>query len=298
MHRSPSIAERPPHDRPAISSGARMRLIVVSDTDPVAQGVGEALGRGRPTSWHVDGATVHELRDGTLLVRRPGMHVRDETLQASLPLDLSVQLETVIFPSVHRAESGRPALTVHPLGNLMDSAEVGGRPYELNPVPARLMTSAFLRLVEEGRRLGQEVTFEATHHGPLLNLPSFFIEVGTDPSAWKNPEAHAALARVLSGLTTEATDRDRVVLGVGGGHYAPRFTEMVQRNRVSVGHIVPRHAWESLPPIVMEALVARTPQVEGVIYARAADVRPSRLGALLPQILEKDLERRAPRTPN
>ncbi len=271
-----------------------MKIIVASQEDPVARAVAELLGPGEATEWHVGDARLRDLGEGRFLLRRPGLHVHDEALGRELPAAVSVQVEALLFPSVHRANTNRPALTVHPLGNLSRDAEVGGRPQELNPVPARLMTETFLRWYEVGRAEGIETTFEATHHGPLLPLPSFFVEIGSTPSEWGRPELLRGLTEVLRTVEVERTVRDTVVLGIGGGHYMPRFRDMVRRRQVSVGHLVPSHHATALTEELEEQLVARTAHVEGILLAKEdpALVLP-RLRSLLPTKLEKDLPSRA-----
>jgi D-aminoacyl-tRNA deacylase len=32
-------------------------------------------------------------------------------------------------------------------------------------------------------------------------------------------------------------------IGIGGGHYAPRFTEVVQKYKINMGHMIPEYAF-------------------------------------------------------
>jgi D-aminoacyl-tRNA deacylase len=270
-----------------------MQLIVASEEDPVARSVAARLGPGEPTDWHVGGSRLRKLVGERFLLRRPGLHIFDERLGEEIPPELAVQLEAVIFPSVHRSESNAPALTVHPIGNLGNDAEVGGRPRELNPVPGRLMTEAFLRWHEAGRRLGLETTFEATHHGPSLRLPSFFIEIGSSEKEWSRADALEELAELLRTLEVDRASRGPLVLGIGGGHYMPRFRDLVRKREVAVAHLVPSHRWAGMDREMVEQLVARSLRVEGAMYARASDALEGRLTELLPEVREKDTRPRA-----
>lgn len=273
-----------------------MKIIVVSEEDPVARGVLARLGPGEPTDLHVGEERLREIGPGRYLLRRRPLHIFDEGLAREIPAELAVRVEALIFPSVHRSETNLPALTVHPLGNLGPESEVGGRPLELNPVPGRLMTEAFLRLHEAGRRIGIDATFEATHHGPWLPLPSFFIEIGATEVEWTRADALDELAQILRTLEVDRASRGPLVLGVGGGHYMPRFRDMVRKREVAVGHLVPSHRWSGMAREMREQLVARSLRVEGVMYARAADAEVGRVDDLLPEIREKQLPSRAPAT--
>ena len=269
-----------------------MKLVVVSLQDPVARGVGEVLGTGASTGLFVDGAPIRSLEDGTWVLHRNILHVDDSGLGGALPPTVGIQLEAVIFPSSHRSEAGRPALTVHPLGNLTSGAPVGGRPWEVNPVPARLMTEALLRLHPHGLALGIPATFECTHHGPFLPWPSFFLEAGGDAATLARREVHRALAEVLLGLEVARTREDPILIGVGGGHYVPHWGELARRREASFGHMIPRHHWAGLPAELLEQIVSRTPGVRGVIYARAQEAREGRFARWLPTIAERTLAAR------
>ncbi len=213
------------------------------------------------------GTPVQDLGDGLYLLQRQGLHLYDRDLSSDLSAAFGGRLEGVIFPSVHRSERGVPALTVHPLGNLGPEARLGGLPRRLTPVPARLMTEAFLQLQEAGRDLGMPVTFESTHHGPHLSLPAFFLEAGSSPAVWEDSRVHHALAATLRALEGKPSEEGPIVVGVGGGHYAPRFRDLVRHRKVAVGHLVPGHHVADLDAHMWDELLRQTPGVEGVLFA-------------------------------
>ena len=266
-------------------------LVVASEADPVARAVLEEWGPRTPTGMHVDGVPVRNLGEGVELLRRPALHIHDDHLEDRLPTEL--RGVPLVFPSVHRSTSGTLCTTVHPLGNFGDSDEVGGAPRELVPAPARLMAAALRGLAEAEASTGLAPTYEATHHGPALGVPAFFAEIahaaeGPPPSIL----AVRALARVLEGL--EEDPDDRIVVGIGGGHDAPHFTDLALRRRWAFGHLVPRHALTSEGGTAVRAAFASTPQAEGVLYARAQDAE--NIGVLegVRRLRENDAERRDP----
>ncbi|MCI4355985.1 MAG: D-aminoacyl-tRNA deacylase [Thermoplasmata archaeon] len=245
-------------------------LIVLSDPDPVARAVGLELGVGSSTGDFVEGAPIRALGPGIASLRRPGLHIHDETLDARLPVAWRSSRTTLVFPSIHRSERGDAALTVHPLGNPGSVVEVGGRPETLVPAAPRLMTDALRRLSEGAARVGAPATFEATHHGPSLSLPTFFIEIGGGEADDPPPAATHLIASVVRELSEDP--RDHVVVGVGGGHYAPHFTDLALRRSIAFGHILPRHVLDTLAPAVARQARELTEGSEGVVYARAADM--------------------------
>ncbi|MCI4368094.1 MAG: D-aminoacyl-tRNA deacylase, partial [Thermoplasmata archaeon] len=237
--------------------------------DPVARAVSECWGTLPATGWACEGAPLRALSDRAWVLKRPGHHVLDANLELALPPGIGDIELPLVFPSVHRSESERPCLTVHPLGNPGPSAEVGGAPSQLGGTAPRLMADALRRIAELGKREGLGASFEATHHGPLLRRPAFFVEIGFGAAAAPPPSAVRGLAALLGELTRD--DRDRVAVGLGGGHYAPHFTELALERHWAFGHILSKHALSTASPQVIRQALERTPGAEGFLYQRAQD---------------------------
>jgi D-aminoacyl-tRNA deacylase len=262
-------------------------LIVLAQTDPVARAVAERFGTGASTGEHVEGAPIRRLTDGVVTLDRPGRHVYDEGLDRLLPRAYRERGVPLVFPSIHRSEQGPLCFTVHPLGNWGDEVVVGGRPRCLVPAAPRLMAAALRALSASAAPLGLPATFEATHHGPSLGLPAFFVEIGGGPTPESPPsDAVAALAEVLRGLREDPTDR--IAVGVGGGHYMPHFGDLVRRRRWAFGHLVPRHVVPLLDPELARAALDGTPGAEGIVFARAADAAAPAWEGLAPRLRDAD----------
>jgi D-aminoacyl-tRNA deacylase len=261
-------------------------LVVVSEPDPVASRVAERWGTPPSVGLHVEGAPVRRLGSLALLLRRPGPHVHDERLDERLPSELRAANVTLVFPSIHRSERDIQCLTVHPLGNLGPTAEVGGRPRTVDPTDPRRMAATLRRLSAEAPSLGLSATFEATHHGPELALPAFFVEIGYGSEPAPPEGAVDLLARVLPELTSDP--RDRVAVGIGGGHYVPHFTELALRRMWAFGHLVSRHALAELDAATARSAFERTPGAEGIVFARAEDARHPALEGLGVRLRDAD----------
>jgi len=166
------------------SAGQRAALLALAAWEP------EAAFEGRPAYrrgdlWLISIAEHHLYRD----------HLdRDVAAALGEPPDL------IVYLSKHRSESRTASLTVHPIGN-PKGADFGGQPGTLVPAAPRWMTAALRQLRAEARGLPYEVTFEATHHGPYLETPTFYIEQGSTEKEWGDAEASAAIARTLLDLS-------------------------------------------------------------------------------------------------
>ncbi len=261
-------------------------LVVISDSDPVATAVAARWGTGESTGQFVDGAAVRQLSERAWTLRRPGPHIHDEHLDRRLPPSVIRAGISLVFPSIHRSEQNVQCLTVHPLGNSGSSAEVGGEPRRLVPTDPSRMAALLRRLSEERARTGLPATYEATHHGPLLDLPAFFAEIGSGMASSPPEPAVAALARWLPEI--DPTPADRVALAVGGGHYAPHFTDLTLRRSWAFGHILSRHALAGLNEETAAAAWTATPGAEGIVFARAEDARLPVWGGLGPRLRDQD----------
>lgn len=183
---------------------------------------------GSPTYWLGD----------MVMVTIDDEHILHESLDSEIKSGLDIDIELMIYTTRHKSVSNTRSLTVHHVGNYWE-ARFGGKERAL-PVSAPNWTTEALRLLNANAKgLGYSISFEATHHGPWLETPHFFIEIGSTEQEWREDEPAMAIARTV--LSLQETDYP-IAVGVGGGHYAPRHTDVALTRRVSFGHIVPTYA--------------------------------------------------------
>ncbi|MDQ1279379.1 MAG: D-aminoacyl-tRNA deacylase [Thermoproteota archaeon] len=165
----------------------------------------------------------------------------------------------VVFVSRHESRSGSPILSVHVPGNL-STAEFGGVSERVSIAPANAMQAA-LRMMAEQRKLlglkGFEVYYEGTHHGPSLDVPSMFVEIGSSIKEWSDPLAgkaiaHAAMAAAMNKQMVDAA------VGIGGSHCNRRLTNLGLEFNLAFGHIIPSYAFKWLNPDTIKQCVERT----------------------------------------
>lgn len=167
-------------------------------------------------------------------------HIKAENID-ECAIRFGFRPDIVIFPSVHSAKSGMPALTVHPIGNYHE-ALYGGEAGKLAPTCPSVL-SDMLRSIKRNCNIPEyNICFEATHHGPYLKTPAVFLEIGSDESCWGRKDAAEIQCQVLSDVR-ETNDYPNVI-GIGGGHYAPRFTELALSCKVNFGHMLPNYQME------------------------------------------------------
>lgn len=176
--------------------------------------------------------------------------------------------ELIVFISRHSSMSGTPTLSVHTPGNLSEAA-LGGNPREVSVSPARAMRDALkvMAKMREEMQLNYQVSYESTHHGPSLNVPTMFAELGSSPEQWND----AAAAEVVAHATLEAVSKFRsvsakTVLGIGGPHYNGKFTRIALEEEVAFGHMIPKHSISHIDSAIIQQCIKRTlEKVEHVV---------------------------------
>lgn len=218
-----------------------VRLLVCSLEDIASVNIKDALVEAG--GW-TEGAAYQGrpvLRRGdALMATIEGVHLYADDIDKGVEEATGEKIDEVVFLSRHRAASRQPSLTVHPIGNWA-RADYGGREETLVPPAPELMTSLLRELKAKAEGLPFEVVFEVTHHGPYLGSPTLFIEIGSSEETWGDLRAADAIARSL--LDAKVEDHPRAV-GIGGGHYAPRYTEVALAKRISFGHMLPGYAMD------------------------------------------------------
>jgi D-aminoacyl-tRNA deacylase len=229
--------------------------IVVSRPDPASTAIGAQLrelsewrrdrdsdrpaAAGGGTVYRTEGAVIREFEERHLDLVRPA--------EAFDSVDL------LIFASKHAGDTG-PLLTAHHTGNF-GPADHGGAANAL----ARACPNAHGVVLDALRThapAGYDVGMECTHHGPTdVGVPSMFVEVGSGPVEWTDPAAARAAARAILDLRGVDPDRPaepgtdgrrRHLVGIGGGHYAPRFERIVSETDWAIGHVAAEWGLEAL----------------------------------------------------
>ncbi len=167
-------------------------------------------------------------------------------------------LSLLVFLSRHKSVSGKPTLSVHTPGNL-GKADLGGLPRTVSVSPASAMKAALkaMKIAQEEMGLEYEVCYECTHHGPSLNVPTMFAELGSSEKQWVDQDAAEAVARgALAAASAETVCP--TALGVGGPHYNAKFTRKALETETAFGHIVPKYVVKELDSEVLQQCIGRT----------------------------------------
>ena len=160
----------------------------------------------------------------------------------------------IIFPSRHSAASGNASLTLHPIRTMQvpegETPEYGGKAADCPPPNPRI-AAWWRELNRVANDLTEfDLTLETTHHGPWIETPSLFIEIGSTDLTW----GHMGAAKILAGIIYRGLGLDggnglgqwngngRVVVTLGGGHYAPRGNLLASHEGIWLGHMLATYA--------------------------------------------------------
>lgn len=249
-----------------------MKLIITSSADNASMNIRERL--LEQAQWDESGSFEGRpvlLHGDFMMVQVDKMHLEEDNVDERVRGETGKGVDVVIFASRHRSEKRIPTLTVHPIGNF-SSADFGGRPSTLCPTAPHLMTSALRNLKKNAEGLSWDVSFETTHHGPTVSSPVFYIEIGSYEELWDRKDAAEAIAKSI--LEIEPRE-DPVVLCVGGGHYAPRFTEVALSRKMSVGHMAANYALEALSPDMIAQMSEKSAGAKKVYFHRKGMPKPA-----------------------
>ncbi len=215
---------------------------------------------------------VYLISENVLLVTITKEHIYYNYLDKDISATLKVYPRIMIFLSRHSSKSKMKTLTVHPIGNFSENL-YGGLPKTLVWSTPEIMSEALRILYNYSKKLDFKCSYEVTHHGPYVDVPSFFIEIGSDEEAWKNEDAGYAIADTIIELIERLLEnkiKETVnFVGLGGGHYAPRFTRYAI-DGLNFGHMVPEYnaSFDSL-----KLAIEKTPRAKKIGIHKKKDTK-------------------------
>ncbi len=169
-----------------------------------------------------------------------------------------LETDIIVFASRHSSAAERPSLTVHAPGN-WSKAEMGGKDRELCPTYAGLIKNYLLELQakKDELGLGHEISLECTHHGPFLEKPAVFIELGSCERQWGDWKAAEVISEIIFN-STKIEHKGTVAVGIGGNHYCPEFTKLVLRTDYATSHIIPKYMLQNFSEELLVKAIAKT----------------------------------------
>ncbi|MFB6300802.1 MAG: D-aminoacyl-tRNA deacylase [Halobacteriales archaeon] len=247
--------------------------IVVSRADEASIHIGEHLRNSTDWEKAVD-PDYPDAAGGEAVYRTDGIELRefdDLHIELEGASDPFSSPELLVFASRHSGETG-PLLSAHFTGNF-GPGEFGGEAGAFAMAAPAAQKHA-LSIFEDVAPAEYEVAMECTHHGPTdVDVPSLFVEIGSDTEQWRDDAAAAAAAEAILSLRDIDPTSDRTVVGFGGGHYAPRFRRIIRETDWAVGHIGADWSLEAMDGLD-QAILQRAFERSGATRALIDGERP------------------------
>lgn len=230
--------------------------LITSKPDPASMNMRQQLLQRfefRRSEQKFSGIELYEFQQGQAhitLYTLEKKHIFVDNLHESIESDLFIVLST------HRSESKQPALTVHSVGNF-GKAEHGGREGAVCETNALFIRNYFLALQKRKHEiLGYDVTMEATHHGPYIEKPLVYVEIGATEKEWQDANAAKVAVECVMETIEKLTHLHevKVAAGIGGLHYSDNFNRFMEKHHVAFAYVCPKYAIKELTSEMLQQM--------------------------------------------
>ncbi len=187
----------------------------------------------------------------------------------NLDLEKINQYDFVIFASKHQSVKKEKTLSVHAPGNFR-TADLGGEKGKVCKSSALFQKQMFEKLNENVKKYEldkYQVTLECTHHGPLIQKPCVFIEIGSTETEWEDRRAAFVIAKTISEIIQEFKENpyNEVAVGIGGPHYCPSFNKIQLNSNVAISHVIPKYVFPIGEEEIKEVIEKTDEEVDFVV---------------------------------
>jgi D-aminoacyl-tRNA deacylase len=173
----------------------------------------------------------------------------------------------IIFASKHQSEKGEKSLCVHTPGNFRE-AKYGGTTGKVCPASGVFNKQLFenLNKIAKQHELDKRynMTMEATHHGPLIDKPCVFIEIGSSDMEWSDRRAAWVIAKTI--LETIETYKENpyneVTVAIGGPHYCPNYNKIQLNSNIAISHVIAQYNFPIDENTIKEAIDKTEEEIE------------------------------------
>ncbi|MCR4327419.1 MAG: hypothetical protein NUV46_02460 [Nanoarchaeota archaeon] len=179
------------------------------------------------------------------------------------------QYDFVIFASKHKSERKEKTISIHSPGNFRE-VWGGGEPGKLSLSSAlfqKHLFSVLKKTIEDSILTRYLLTMEVTHHGPLIERPSVFVEIGGSEEEWRDKKASFVVAKAIRNAieTWEENPYHEVAVGIGGPHYCPNFNKLQLNSNVAFSHVIPKYVSPITEEMILETINKTVEEVDFVV---------------------------------
>ena len=187
--------------------------------------------------------------------------------EENINLEKINKYDFIIFASRHQSEKKEKTLSIHSPGNWRD-ADFGGKSRKVCASSALFQKQLFEKLHEVAKEHNiddkYKITLECTHHGPLINKPCVFIEIGSTEEEWKDRRAGFVVAKTIKRAIEEFKENpyNEVAVAIGGPHYCSNFNKIQLISNIAISHVIPGYMLPLDEEMIKEAIKKTEEEVE------------------------------------
>jgi D-aminoacyl-tRNA deacylase len=236
--------------------------IIVSQKDIAGLNIKDKLQKYHyflPTNELFDDSFVLKLNNDVRLFT-----IKDDSIYSE-NIDKKIDAELFIFATKHQAASGTHSLSIHVPGNF-GIAKAGGEDKYLCKAMSSHMKYAYTKMQELSKELNFEIIQESTHHGPKMNKPAMFIEIGSDINSWEREDAGRIIANIIFELVTKEIAIKKEYCIIGGMHYNYVADKINKNTDFCVGHICTKYNMENIDENMILQIIEKSENRDEVSF--------------------------------
>ena len=215
---------------------------------------------------------VDRFKETAFLPHIPIIETKKEVLYIDIIKEKFHELKNIdflVFPSIHKSKDNKPALCLHAPGNWRN-ADYGGKEGKVCMTSSFVMKYLFQKLnkiSKENNKVKEKYTIslEATHHGPLTNIPCCFIEIGSSNLEYNDQEAIDVVTKTIFSLVDYKSETWIPSIAIGGPHYAPNFNKIQLNSSYAISHIIPSYSLPLTESMLKEAEEKTEEQIKYIL---------------------------------
>jgi D-aminoacyl-tRNA deacylase len=184
--------------------------------------------------------------------------IEEDTIHSE-HLDKKIEAEYFIFATKHQAASGTHSLSVHAPGNF-GIAGAGGKNGFLCIAMSSYMKYSYKRMCDFNleQKLNFRVIQECTHHGPCMEKPVMFIEIGSTEESWIREDAGIIIAKIIIELVSTEIPKCEEYIVIGGMHYNYVADKINKMTDFCVGHICTKYNMDKIDEAMISQLIEKS----------------------------------------
>jgi len=196
-------------------------------------------------------------------------YLREEEIISDENLDLEKinKYDFIIFASKHQSKLGVKSLSIHAPGNWKGN-ELGGKENKICPTSSQFQKQLFENLNKNAADLRDcQITLECTHHGPYIEKPCVFIEIGSNEEQWKDKKSGFVIAKTILDTIENFKENpySENAFGIGGPHYCPNFNKIQLTSNFAISHIIPSYVLPLTDEMIKEAIKKTEEEIDFAI---------------------------------